>query len=39
MPAVLVHLLLEWNTYLHFNSDIGKFVWKPDEESEGGEGA
>ena len=39
MPAVLVHLLLEWNTYLHFNSDIGKFVWKPDEESDGGEGA
>ena len=26
--AILVHLLLEWNTYLLFNSDIVNFVWK-----------
>ena len=31
IPAVLVHLLLEWNTYLLFNSDIVNFVWKTDE--------
>ena len=30
--AVLVHLLLEWNTYLLFNSDIVNFVWKTDEK-------
>ena len=24
---VLVHLPLEWNTYLLFNSDIANFVW------------
>ena len=33
---VLVHLLLEWNTYLLFNSDIVNFLWKTDE---GGRGA
>ena len=33
---VLVHLLLEWNTYLHVNSDIVNFVWKTDEGREGG---
>ena len=30
-PAVLVHLQLEWNTYLLFNSNIVNFVWKTDE--------
>ena len=30
--AVLVHLLLEWNTYLLFHSDIVNFVWKTDEK-------
>ena len=29
--AILVHLLLEWNTYLLFNSDIVNFVWKAEE--------
>ena len=29
IPAVL--LQLEWNTYLHLNSDIANFVWKTDE--------
>ena len=29
IPAVLVRLLLEGNTYLLFNSDIVNFVWKP----------
>ena len=29
---VVVHLLLEWNTYLLFNSDIVNFMWKNDEE-------
>ena len=33
---VLFHLLLEWNTYLHFNSDIINFVWKTDEGEGGG---
>ena len=28
IPAVLVRLLLEGNTYLLFNSDIVNFVWK-----------
>ena len=28
---VLVHLPLEWNTYLLFNSDIANFVWNTDE--------
>ena len=28
---VLVSLLLEGNTYLHFNSDIVTFVWKTNE--------
>ena len=28
---VLVHLLLEWNNYLDFNSDIVNFVWKTDQ--------
>ena len=32
IPAVLVHLLLEWNTYLLFNSDTVNLVWKSDEE-------
>ena len=32
VPAVLVHLLLEWKIYLHFNSDIVNFVWKTNEE-------
>ena len=33
---VLVHLLLEWNTYLHFNADIVNLVWKTNEgEGEG----
>ena len=36
MPAALVHLLLESNTYLHFNSDIVNFVWKTDEGEGGG---
>ena len=27
----LVHFLLEWNTYLLFNSDIVNFVWKRDD--------
>ena len=31
MPAILVHLLLEWKTYLHFNSDIVNFVCKTNE--------
>ena len=35
---VLVHLVLELNTYLHFNSDIVNFVWKTDEEGRGGGG-
>ena len=26
--VVLVHLLLEWNTYLLLNSDIVNFAWK-----------
>ena len=39
ISAVLVNLLLEWNTYLLFNSDIVNFVWKTDEEMEGGEEA
>ena len=30
--VVLVHLLLEWNTYVLFNSDIVNFVWKTDEK-------
>ena len=29
IPAVLVRLQLEGNTYLLFNSDIVNFVWKP----------
>ena len=29
--AVVFHLLLDWNTYLLFNSDIVNFVWKTDE--------
>ena len=29
IPAVLVRLLLEGNTYLLFNSDFVNFVWKP----------
>ena len=29
--AVWVRLLLGWNTYLFFNSDIVNFVWKIDE--------
>ena len=33
---VLVHLLLEWNNYLDFNSDIVNFVWKTDQRGEGG---
>ena len=36
-PAVLVHLLLKWSNYLHFNSDIVNFVWKTNEG--GGRGA
>ena len=36
VSTVLVHLLLEWNNYLHFNSDIVNFVWKTN-EWEGGE--
>ena len=31
IPAVLVHLLLELKTYLHFNSDVANFVWNTDE--------
>ena len=31
MPAVLVHLLLEWNIPVHFNSDTVNFAWKTDE--------
>ena len=31
IPADLVHLLLEWITYLLLNSDIVNFVWKTDE--------
>ena len=31
MPAVLVHLLLEWNTYFHFNSDSVNVNWETDE--------
>ena len=34
--AILVHLLLEWNTYLLFNSDIVNFVWKINEGMSGG---
>ena len=30
--AVLIHLPLEWNTYLLFNTDIVNFVWKTDEK-------
>ena len=30
VPPVLIHLLLQWNTYLYFNSDIVNFVWKTD---------
>ena len=30
IPPVLVHLLLEGNTYLLFNSDIVNFVWKTE---------
>ena len=33
---VLVHLLLEWNTYLHFNSDTVNSVWKTNEGGERG---
>ena len=29
--AIRVHLPLGWNTYLLFNTDIVKFVWKTDE--------
>ena len=29
--AVRVKLLLEWNTYLLFNTDTVNFVWKTDE--------
>ena len=29
--VVRVQLSLEWNTYLHLNSDIVNFVWKTDE--------
>ena len=36
--VILVHLLLKWNTYLLFNSDILNFVWKTD-EGEGGQKA
>ena len=30
----LIQLLLEWNTYLPFNSDIVNFVWKTDKGEE-----
>ena len=36
ISAVLVHLLLHWNTYLHLNSHIADFVWKTD-DGEGGD--
>ena len=39
IPAVLVHLLLELKTYLHFNSDVVNFVWNTDEEELKGERA
>ena len=35
IPAVLVRLLLEGNTYLLFNSDIVNFVWKTVKEGGG----
>ena len=37
IPAVLVRLLLEGNTYLLFNSDIVNFVWKTVKGGGGGE--
>ena len=39
IPAVLVHLLLEWKTYLHVNSDVVNFVWNTDEGGVRGERA
>ena len=36
ISAVLVHLLLQWNTYLHLNSHIPDFVWKTDDGEGGG---
>ena len=29
--VIRVHLLLGWNTYLLFNSDVANIVWKIDE--------